>query len=128
MSKLESISTEAGPPPHGHYAQAIVHGATVYVSGQLGIGVDETDPEQISVAEQVSYALHNAEAILSARGGRRTDIAKVTLYVTDVAYWPEINAAFAEFFGAHRPARSIVSCSALHLGAKIEIDVIAALA
>lgn len=128
MSKLEQIASEAGPLPHGHYAQAVVHGATIYVSGQLGIGAGQTNPERISVGEQVRHALLNVEAILSARDCQRTDIAKVTLYITDVAYWAEANAAFAEFFGDHRPARSIVPCAALHLGAKIEIDTIAALA
>jgi reactive intermediate/imine deaminase len=123
---LKTINAEDAPAPHGHYAHAIRHGETVYVSGQLGVSGEEPNPEAIGVSQQVEYALGNVETILRADDCARNDVVKVTIYVTDIALWPEANAAFAKFFGSHRPARSVVPCPSLHLGAKIEMDVIAA--
>ena len=126
MSMPKTINAADVPPPHGHYAHAVRHGETIYVSGQLGVAGKEPSPEAIDVSQQVDFALGNVEAILRADGCARTDVVKVTIYVTDIALWPEANAAFAKFFGSHRPARSVVPCPSLHLGAKIEMDVIAA--
>jgi len=47
--------------------------------------------------------------------------------VTDIASWPRVNAVCADFFGDHRPARTIVPVPALHHGFLIEIDAVAAL-
>jgi 2-iminobutanoate/2-iminopropanoate deaminase len=121
------ISSQA-PTPLGHYEQGILHGDTLYISGQLGVARGTSAPELISVGEQVTYALTNIEAIAKTVGACRSDVVKATIYVTDISQWEEANRAYAAFFGDHKPARSVVPCRELHLGSKIEIEAIVAAA
>lgn len=123
---MTEIRSAAAPPPGGHYAQAMLHGDTLYVSGQLGVTGETPEPEKISIGEQVRFALGNIEAIAGVVGASLDDIIRCTVYVTDVAHWGEVNRAYAEFFGTHRPARSIVSSGPLHFGALVEIEAVVA--
>lgn len=121
---LQTLSTRAAPSPLGHYSQAICDRGTLYVSGQLPI--DASGHVQLgSIEEQTRLTLGNLEAILRAAGGTRQDVVKVVLYFSDIAHWAAINAVYAEFFGAHRPARSAVPTGRLHFGAEVEIEAVA---
>ena len=126
VQKMTEIRCAAAPPPGGHYAQAMLHRDTLYVSGQLGVTGETPDPESRSVGEQVNFALGNIAAIVGVVGASPDDIVRCTVYVTDVAHWGEVNRAYAEFFGTHRPARSIVPCGPLHFGALVEIEAVVA--
>jgi 2-iminobutanoate/2-iminopropanoate deaminase len=53
-------------------------------------------------------------------------VLKVTVYVSDITLWPRVNAVYAEFFGAHRPARAVVPTRELHHGFGVEIEAVAA--
>lgn len=122
---MEQLVTSAAPAAVGPYAQGVRAGDTVYVSGQLGL-----DPETGTLAptdtQELMQALKNAEAVLQAAGLVRTDIVKVTLYVTDMGRFAALNEVYAEFFADHRPARSAVEAATLPKGAAVEVDVIAA--
>jgi len=121
---LQTLFTRAAPSPLGHYSQAICDRGTLYVSGQLP--VDASGRVQLgSIEEQTRLTLSNLESILRAAGCARQDVVKVVLYFSDIVHWAAINAVYAEFFGAHRPARSAVPTSKLHFGAEIEIEAVA---
>jgi len=124
---ITPIKTEQASPPGGHYSQAIRHGDVVYVSGQLGFAPGSTDPVVGSVETQTRNCLANVAAILEAAGSGLDKTLKMTVYVSDVALWPEVNRVYAEVMGDHRPARAIVPCNTLHHGFQVEIDAIAAL-
>lgn len=124
--KMTEIRCADAPMPGGHYVQAMLHRDTLYVSGQLGMTRDTPDPAAVPIAEQVSFALANIAAIGRVVGAQIDDIVRCTVYVTDVAHWDEVNRAYAAFFGAHRPARSIVPCGPLHFGALVEIEAVIA--
>lgn len=124
--KMTEIRCADAPMPGGHYVQAMLHRDTLYVSGQLGVTRDTPDPAAVPIAEQVSFALANIAAIGRVVGAQIDDIVRCTVYVTDVAHWDEVNRAYAAFFGAHRPARSIVPCGPLHFGALVEIEAVIA--
>jgi len=123
---MKSVSTPGAPKPAGHYAQGMVHGDLVYVSGQLPI--DPASGEKVTgpVEEQVLRTLKNVEAVLEAAGSRKDLVIKATVYVSDVALWPRVNAVYAEFFGDHRPARAVVPTRDLHYGLLVEVEVVAA--
>jgi 2-iminobutanoate/2-iminopropanoate deaminase len=70
--------------------------------------------------------MKNIEAILRAANAKLNDVVKVTIYMTDISYLPEINAAYMTYFNDPMPAREAVCVRALPLGATIEISVIAA--
>jgi len=123
---LTEIRCAGAPPPGGHYAQAVLHGTTLYVSGQLGVTQGTPDPAARSVTDQVNFALSNIEEIARAVGAGRNDVVKCTVFVAGIEHWEEANRAYATFFGAHRPARSVIPCPNLHLGAKVELEAIVA--
>ena len=110
-------------PAGGHYSQAIAAGGMIYISGQLGISKfdNPTDP----VHTQVHRVLNSLKEILAVRGASIASVAKVTIYVTDIKLWPEIDAIYSDFFANHKPARAIVPVPELHYGAKIELEAIA---
>jgi reactive intermediate/imine deaminase len=123
MAIIPVHSPHAGPP-HGHYEQAVVAGGFVFVSGILGKS-EMPDGSSRNVEEETEYCLTQLSLILDAAGAKLNDVVKLNLYVSDVAHWPLINAICARHFGAHRPARAIVSSPDLRLGSQIELDAVA---
>ena len=75
---------------------------------------------------QTEQALVNLDAILRAAGSSRAQVLKATVYVADMALWDRVNAVYAQFFGAHRPARTIVPTRELHYGFQVEVEAVAA--
>lgn len=126
FQKTTEIRCAAAPVPGGHYSQAVLHRDTLYVSGQLGLTAQTSNAENVGIAEQVTFALQNIAAIASAVGANIDNIIRCTVYVADIAHWDEANRAYAAFFGAHRPARTIVPCGRLHFGALVEIEALVA--
>jgi 2-iminobutanoate/2-iminopropanoate deaminase len=123
---MKEILTADAPRPAGHYAQAIVHDDIVYVSGQLPIDPHSGEKRVGSIEEQTAQALRNVAAILRAAGSDVDLVLKTTVYVSDIELWDRVNAVYAAFFGAHRPARAVVPTRALHFGFQVEIEAIAA--
>jgi 2-iminobutanoate/2-iminopropanoate deaminase len=128
MAKITMISTDTVSAPAGHYSSAVVHSGLVYVSGQLPRVPGKPDLFLDNIEAQTRQALANAEAILLAAGSRRERVLKVTLYISDIALWAQVNAEYAAFFGEHKPARAIVPVGKFRNGFLIEIEIVAALA
>jgi len=124
--KLTEVRCAAAPPPGGHYAQGVLHGNLLHVSGQLGVTRDTPNPDAVPVAEQMAFALGNIERIARVVGAGPADVVKCTVFVAGIEHWEEANRAYAAFFGAHRPARSVVPCNPLHFGAKVEVEAVVA--
>jgi len=125
---MRMISTSGAPRPAGHYAQAVVHNGLVYVSGQLPVDPTTRSKQTGPIREQAALALRNLAAILQAAGSSVNLVLKVTVYISDIRLWDEVNAVYADFFGSHRPARAVVPTRELHYGFQVEIDAIAAVA
>jgi 2-iminobutanoate/2-iminopropanoate deaminase len=125
---MRSIATDDAPAPAGHYAQAVEHDGVLYVAGQLPIVPGAPPGEPGEIEEQTTRCLENIRAILRAAGADLHDVLKTTVYVSDIALWPRVNAAYARVFGKHRPARAVVPCGVLHHGYQVEIDAIACVA
>lgn len=123
---MRIVETPRAPRPAGHYSQAVVHRDVVYVAGQLPI--DPADPESPpgDAASQTRQALGNVGRILEAAGSSLDRVLQMTLYVSDIVHWPEVNRAYAEVMGSHRPARAVVPTRDLHYGYLVEIQAVAA--
>jgi 2-iminobutanoate/2-iminopropanoate deaminase len=123
---MKSTQTDKAPLPGGHYSQAIVHNGLVYLSGQLPIDPQTGEKQTGSVEEQTRLVLQNLSAILEASGSSLSQVLKVTVYISDISLWGQVNEVYADVFGDHRPARAIVPTRDLHFGFKIEVDAVAA--
>lgn len=122
---MEFIETPNAPLPAGHYSQATVWNDLIFVAGQLPI---KPNREKVlgSISEQTGQALENLKAIIEAAGGDLEHVLKVTVYISDISLWDEVNAVYTGFFGSHKPARAIVPTKELHHGFLIEIEATAA--
>jgi reactive intermediate/imine deaminase len=117
------VESKDAPQAIGAYSQAIQAGNTVYLSGQIGL-----DPETMQMAEDIDAQIRrvflNLQAVAEAAGGGLDNIVKLTVYLTDLAYFPRVNEIMAGFFKQPYPARATVGVVALPRNALVEIDAI----
>lgn len=123
---MKTIQPPDQPQPKGHYSPGVEHNGLIYVSGQLPMTLDTREPITGDIGEQTELALRNVEAVLNAGGSDLNHVLQMTIYVSDMELWDEVNAAYKRVMGEHRPARAIVPVKDLHFGTKIEIQAIAA--
>ncbi|MEW6209622.1 MAG: RidA family protein [Acidobacteriota bacterium] len=126
MSEIKYISTPNAPQPAGHYSQAVVHNGLVFVAGQLAI-TPAGEHRVGSIEEQTEQALANVAEILKAAGSDLSRVLKMTVFVSDISLWSQVNAVYARVMGDHRPARAVVPTKELHYDFQIEIEAVAAL-
>jgi len=124
---MRTVATPLAPAPGGHYSQAVVHNGTVYVAGQLPINPAAPKAPPGDTAAQTRQALENVRVILEAAGSGLDQVVQMTVYVSDISHWGEVNQVYTEVMGEHRPARAVVPVRDLHFGYLIEIQAIAAL-
>lgn len=118
---MNIIQNEQMPAPaKGHYAHCIEHNGLLYLSGQLPTLTDGSVPEGIEA--QTLLALEKVERILFAAGSDRNKVLQMRVYITDIAFWPQVNAVYASFFGNHKPTRCILPIGPLNYGCLIEIE------
>lgn len=121
---MKEVRVDDAPSPIGPYSQAMVHGDLVFCSGQLGLD-PVTGVLADGAVEQARQALVNLEAVLRGAGSSLHKALKVTVYLTDLSCFSEMNKVYAEFFVPPFPARTAIQVSALPKGAAVEIDVVA---
>jgi reactive intermediate/imine deaminase len=114
--------------PLSHYTDAVRFGDLLFISGvapldEAGKVVGGDDP-----AEQTRQVFRNMKKVLDAAGAGFEDILRVTVYLTDVADRTRINPVRKEYFGATRPASTLIGVAQLAVpGMKVEIEAIAGL-
>jgi len=123
-NKREVILTTAAPAPIGPYSQAIKTGHMLYVSGQIGFNL-EGKLDSTSIEIECKQVMENIKAIVEAAGLKMSNVAKATIYTTDLKNFGRINDVYKTYFVASPPARETVQVSALPKGAHVEISVIA---
>lgn len=127
MTTLRSITTASAPRPAGHYAQGVVAGGMLYISGQLPITPDGLILREQPFAAQARQAIGNMLAILDAAGGTPAQLVRVTAYIVGIGNWPMFNQVYAELLGEAKPARTVVPVAELHHGVLVEVDAVAML-
>jgi len=119
---VQPVPTPNAPPVAGPYSPAVRAGDWIVCAGQVGLD-PATSRIVAGVGPPARQALANISAVLGDCGASLLDVAKTTVFVTDIAQFATVNAVYAEAFGDHRPARSTVEVSALPAGAEVEIEV-----
>jgi len=126
--KKQIIHTDSAPAAIGAYSQAVKLGNTVYVSGQIPLNPETNVVVSDSFAEQADQVFSNLASIATAAGSSLNDAVKLTVYLTDLTDFPQLNEVMANYLNEPFPARATVQVAALPLGVKVEIDAILHLA
>ena len=118
------IHTDKAPAAIGTYSQAVRVGDTVYLSGQIPLDPATMELAGPDVETQIRQVLDNLAAVAEAAGGSLADAVRLTVYLTDLANFPLVNEAMAEYFRAPYPARATIGVAALPRNAAVEIDAV----
>lgn len=119
------ISTENAPGAVGPYSQAVRVNDLVYTAGQIPLDPATGAMVPDTIEAQTRQVLKNMSAVLEAADSRLDRIVKMTVFMTDLGQFQQMNGVYAEFFPGTPPARSAVEVSALPLGAMIEMEAVA---
>jgi 2-iminobutanoate/2-iminopropanoate deaminase len=126
VTEREEIRAAGQAEPISHYTDAVRVGELLFVSGCVPVDEDGGLVGGDDVVAQARQAFRNLAAVLEAGGSSFADVAKVTLFLTDVDDRPKINPIRVEFFGDARPASTLVEVGRLAVtGAKIEVEAVA---
>jgi 2-iminobutanoate/2-iminopropanoate deaminase len=120
------ISTVNAPAAIGPYSQAIEVGNLVFISGQIPIVPETGKILEGDIRVQTEQVMKNIGAILSAAGLDYANVVKCTCFLADIGDFKEMNEIYGGYFTSEPPARAAFQVAKLPLGAKIEIDAIAA--
>ena len=108
------------------FSEAVRVGDVLYLSGQLG--TDSTGRlVPGGIGPETRQALTNIAAVLARHGSSMDRVVKCTVMLADIGEWAAMNEVYVEFFRAHLPARSAFGTTGLALGARLELECMAAL-
>lgn len=108
------------------FSEAVRVGNMLYLSGQLG--TDSTGRlVPGGIGPETRQALTNIAAVLARHGSSMDQVVKCTVMLTDIGEWAAMNKVYLTFFPSHRPARSAFGTSGLALGARLELECMAAM-
>lgn len=121
---IEYLSSAAGQGLP--FSEVVRVGNTYYVSGQLGRDAATGKLVPGGIAAETRQTMENIKATLERHGLGMDDIVKVTVFLADIGEWAAMNQVYVTYFPNHLPARSALGANGLALGARLEIECIAA--
>ena len=128
MTEREELRVPGLPEPISHYTDAVRFGDLLLVSGCAPLDEDGRLVAEGDIGGQTRQVLESMGRILRHAGATFADVLKVTVFMTDVSQRREANAVRRQFFGAARPASTLIEVSALAVpGMLIEIEAIVGL-
>jgi reactive intermediate/imine deaminase len=118
------IQSADAPAAIGPYSQAVRAGNTLYMSGQIPL-----DPKTMQIVDggidaQARQVFANLRAVAVAAGATLNDIVKLTILMTDLSEFAQVNEIMAAHFDAPYPARATYQVAALPRGARIEVEAV----
>jgi 2-iminobutanoate/2-iminopropanoate deaminase len=123
---MKTINTPSAPAAIGPYSQGIVSNGFLFTSGQIPLVPNDMSFVNGNIEEQTKRVLENLDAVLAATGTNWNQVVKTTVFMVDLADFGKMNTIYEQHLGDARPARSTVQVAALPRGAKVEIELIAA--
>jgi 2-iminobutanoate/2-iminopropanoate deaminase len=123
----EAVTAIGAPAAIGPYSHAVRAGGLLFCSGQIPLDAESGELVGETPAEQARRCLENLQAVCQAAGATLGDAVRLTVYMTDLGAFADVNEIYGAFFEAQPPARVAVGVAALPKGALVEIDAIVAL-
>lgn len=121
----KAIQIPGAPAPIGPYSQAIMHGNTLYVSGQIPLNPFSGELVTSSIQEATHQVMKNISTLLEEAGFSRDNIVKCSIFLKSMDDFAEMNTVYGSYFTTVPPARETVQVSKLPLDVPIEISCIA---
>jgi 2-iminobutanoate/2-iminopropanoate deaminase len=127
MAQKRIVATDGAPKAIGPYSQAVIHGDTIYCSGQIPLDPATGQVIEGDIAEQTVRVLENLKAVLEEAGSSLDRVLKTTIFLQSIGDFAPVNEVYGRYFHVNPPARSTVEVARLPRDVRIEIDCIAAL-
>ena len=118
------IHTDQAPAAIGTYSQAVKCGNTVYLSGQIPLDPKTMHLQNHTIEAEIHQVFKNLRAVAEASGGGLKDVAKLNVFLTDLAHFPKVNEIMSEYFVQPFPARAAIGVASLPRGSRVEADAI----
>ena len=124
----EIIKTDKAPSAIGPYSQAIKVdcGKVIYCSGQIPLDPESMEMVTGGIEAQIHRVFKNLSAVCTAAGGSLDDIVKLSVFLTDMVNFPQVNAIMEQYFTAPYPARAAIGVAALPKDSEVEMEAILA--
>lgn len=122
--KLQTIKTKDAPSAIGPYSQAVRVKDTVYLSGQIPLVPETMEIIAGGTRDQITQVFNNLRAVAEAAGGSLAHIVKLTVFLKDLANFPDVNEVMASCFEEPYPARAAVGVASLPKDVQIEVDAV----
>jgi 2-iminobutanoate/2-iminopropanoate deaminase len=123
----EIVDAPGAPQAIGPYSHAVRAGGLLFCSGQIPLDPQSGEIVGDSAAEQARRCLENLGAVCEAAGATLARAVRMTVYMTDLSAFAEVNEVYGSFFEQDPPARVAIGVAALPRGAQVEIDAVVAL-
>jgi reactive intermediate/imine deaminase len=109
------------------FSEAVRAGDLLFLSGLIGSAPGTATVVPGGIAAEAEQALANIRAILERQGATLDDVVKCTVFLADMRDWPAFNDVYRKAFTKHFPARSALGANGLAIGARVEVECVAAL-
>lgn len=122
MIEKQAIYTNKAPAVIGPYSQAIKIDNVVYLSGQIPFNAESDQLITNNVEAETHQVFKNLTNVAEAAGGSLANIVKLTIFLTDLSHFSQVNDIMTRYFSKPYPARSTIGVAALPKGVTIEIE------
>lgn len=126
-TEREIVHAESAPAALGPYSHAVSSAGLLFCSGQIPLDPATGELVDGAVSVQARRCLDNLAAVCEAAGTSLARAVRITIFMTDLSAFGEVNEVCAEVFATDPPARATVGVAALPRGAAVEIDAVVAL-
>jgi len=118
-----SLNTDMQLP----FSDAVRVGNMLYLSGKIGNIPGTAQLAEGGIAGETRQTLENIKHSLEKYGSSLSEVVKCTVFLADIAEWAAMNEVYVTYFPVNPPARSALGSSGLALGARVEIECLAAM-
>jgi 2-iminobutanoate/2-iminopropanoate deaminase len=127
VSHRQTVTAPDAPAPAGPYSHAVRFGGLLFCSGQVPMDPATGALVEGSIGDQARQCLENLTTVCAQAGVTLSDAVRMSVYVTDISTFAQVNEVYGSYFESDPPARTTIGVAALPGGAQIEMDAIVAL-
>ncbi|GIW44439.1 MAG: hypothetical protein KatS3mg077_1721 [Candidatus Binatia bacterium] len=123
---VEFLNSGKVLPRNLPFSEAVRVGNILFLSGQIGVVPGSGTLVPGGIRAEAHQTMENIKTVLEAHGYALADVVKCTVMLADITDWPDFNEVYRTYFVPPYPARSAMAASGLALGARVEVECIAA--